>query len=184
VVLIVVGGMVLAFLAVVSSRRLSMALLRAVTRLPGLSRLGHKLEEFYESTAALFRPGPLLAATLLSVAAWLCECFGFYLVLGGFPGSHAPLLLAVFIYSATTLGVVVSAGGLGVTEGGMTALLSYTATFTTATAGAATLIIRLCTLWFAVLVGVIALLAFRRRVGLGAELPPELQMTAKPPMRR
>lgn len=171
VVLASVGGMVALFLVVVSSRRLSLALLRLLTRLPGISRLGHKLEEFYESTAVLFRPGPLLASTLLSLAAWACECLGFYLVLGGFAGtSSAPLLLAFFIYSATTLGGVVSPGGLGVTDGSMTALLSYTTAFTAATAGAATLLIRLCTLWFAVLVGVVALLVFRKRVGLAGEI--------------
>jgi glycosyltransferase 2 family protein len=174
-VLLAVSGLLLAFLLVVSSRRASLALLGLFARLPGLSRFGHKLEEFYESTAALFRPGPLLLATALSTAAWFCECFGFYLVLGGFPDSTPQLLLAVFIYSATTLGGVVAPGGLGVTDGSMTALLSYTAAFTVATAGAATLIIRLCTLWFAVLVGVVALLLFRRRVGLGADLPQAIQ---------
>ena len=175
-VLYIVGGLLLGFLIVVSSRRLSLAILRQICRLPGLTRVAHKLEEFYESTHTLFRPGPLAAATALSVAAWFCECLGFFIVLGGFPGSGAvPLLLAVFIYSATTRDGVVTPCGLGVTDGGMTALLSYTAGRSAAAAGAATLVIRLCTLWFAVLVGVLALLIFRRRVGLGDELPPELK---------
>jgi uncharacterized protein (TIRG00374 family) len=177
-VLLAVGGLILLFLVVVSSRRLSMALLHLIARLPGLARLGHKLEEFYEATAALFRPGPLALATLLGLAAWLCECVGFHLVIGGFPGARAPLLLAVFIYSATTLGGVVTPGGIGITDGSMTALLSYAAALTAATAGAATLIIRLCTLWFAVVVGVIALLIFRRRVGLSADIAAELQQGA------
>jgi uncharacterized protein (TIRG00374 family) len=177
-VLLGVSGLVVAFLVVISSRRLSMAILRLITRLPGLSRVGNKLEEFYESTAALFQLTPLFLSTLLSVAAWFCECLGFSLVLGGFPGTTVPLLLAVFIYSATTLGGVVTPGGLGVTDGGMTALLSYTASLTAAAAGAATLIIRLCTLWFAVIVGVVALLVFRRRVGLSDELPGELDRSS------
>ncbi len=172
-VLIIISVMVLAFLVVVSSRRLSLAVLGLVVKLPGLKRLGGKLEEFYESTAVLFRPGPLLKATLLSVAAWFCECLGFYLVLGGFPDSSAPLLLAIFIYSATTLGGVATPGGLGVTDAGMTAFLRHTASFTVATAGAATLLIRLCTLWFAVVVGVIALLIFRNKVGLAENLDVE-----------
>lgn len=174
-VLFGVGGLVALFLVVVSSRRLSAAVLALIRRLPGLSRLGSKLEEFYEATAALFRPGPLCLATMLGVAAWCCECLGFFVVVGGFPATHAPLLLAVFIYSATTLGGVVTPGGIGITDGGMTALLSFAASLTAATAGAATLIIRLCTLWFAVLVGVVALLIFRRRVGLGADLAAELR---------
>jgi glycosyltransferase 2 family protein len=178
-VLVGVGGLVAAFLVVVSSRRLSMAVLRLIARLPGLARLGSKLEEFYDATAALFRPGPLALATLLGIAAWCCECTGFFLVVRGFPGTSAPLLLCVFIYSATTLGGVVTPGGIGVTDGGMTALLSYAAAFTAATAGAATLIIRLCTLWFAVVVGVIALLIFARRVGLAGDVAAELSKARK-----
>jgi uncharacterized protein (TIRG00374 family) len=164
----VVGGLVAAFVVVVSSRRLCLWTIGLVARLPRLGRLGPKLREFYESTALLFRPLPLLAATVLSVAAWLCECVGFHLVLGGLAVS-VPLLLSVFIYSATTIGGLPTPGGLGLTEGGMTALLRYAAGADKGIAGAATLIIRLCTLWFAVIVGVVALVIFRRAVGLAAD---------------
>ncbi|MCB9558639.1 MAG: flippase-like domain-containing protein [Deltaproteobacteria bacterium] len=163
---LIVGCSVLLFIVVVGQRRLSLGLLHLIARLPGLSGFSHKLEEFYESTHRLFRPGPLLVAALLSVAAWACECAGFCLVLGGFPSTVVGLLLATFIYSATTIGGLPTPGGLGLTEGGMTALLAYTAKIDRHVAGAATLIIRLCTLWFAVIVGVIALFAFRRSVGL------------------
>lgn len=164
----VVGGLVLLFIVVVSSRRLCERALALVARLPRLGRLAPKLRELYESTAALFRPLPLLVAALLSVAAWLCECVGFHLVLGGFAVA-VPLLRSVFIYSATTIGGLPTPGGLGLTEGGMTALLRYGAGATRGIAGAATLLIRLCTLWLAVIVGVIALLVFRRSVGLAAD---------------
>jgi len=170
----IVGGMVLLFLVIVSSRRLSLALIGLLSKLPKIGRLGPKLEEFYEATALLFKPGPLIAASALSLAAWFCECLGFYLVIDGFPGQHAPLLLAVFIYSATTIGGLPAPGGLGLTEGGMATLLRYTANVGSAVAGAATLIIRLCTLWFAVIVGVLALLVFRRSVGLGDEAAVEM----------
>ncbi len=172
-VLAVTGGVILAFVGVVSSRPLSLAILALLARLPGLARLSGKLVEFYESTAALFKLGPLLASTALSVAAWFCECLGFYLILGGFPETQPQVLLATFIYCTMTLAGVVSPGGLGVTDGGMALLLKQTAAFSTARAAAATLLIRLCTLWFAVLVGVIALLVFRSKVGLSGELPEQ-----------
>lgn len=174
-VLIAVSSLLLIFLGVISSRTLSMALLRLFTRLPGLSKIGHKLEEFYESMATLFKPVPLFWATVLSLLAWFCECYGFYLVLGGFPNTTIALLLAVFIYSATTLGGLPTPGGLGLTDGGMTALLRYAGEVKIGTAGAATLLIRLCTLWFAVLVGVIALLIFRKTVGLTDSAVEELK---------
>jgi len=54
-------------------------------------------------------------------------------------------------------------GGLGVQEGGMVALLVQTAQGVGgATAAAATFITRLCTLWFAVAVGLVALSLGRR----------------------
>jgi len=173
-VLYAAGAVIAGFLVVVSSRTLSTGVIRLVGKLPRLGKVQAKLEEFYESTWALFRPGPLALATALSVASWACEAVGFYLVLGGFDVQRAPLLLATFIYSATTLGGVVTPGGLGVTDGSMAALLNLTAGFPKATAGAATLIIRLCTLWFAVVVGVVALLVFRRRVGLSDDMAQEL----------
>jgi hypothetical protein len=40
-------------------------------------------------------------------------------------------------------------------------------------------VIRLCTLWFAVLVGVIALLIFRRRVGLAEDIDRQLEDAQK-----
>lgn len=170
----VVGGGVLLFLVVVSSRRLCLWVIALVARLPRIGRLAPKAREFYDSTAALFAPLPLLAASALSLAAWFCECLGFHLVLGGL-GVAPPLLLSVFIYSATTIGGLPTPGGLGLTEGGMTALLRYTAGASKGVAGAATLLIRLCTLWFAVLVGVAALLIFRRRVGLAADAADEMR---------
>jgi uncharacterized protein (TIRG00374 family) len=172
---VIVGGAVLLFVVVVSSRRLSLRLIDAFAALPRMGRFAPKLREFYESTAILFRPGPLCWATLLSLLAWLAECLGFYLVIGGFPPPHAPLLLAVFIYSATTIGGLPTPGGLGLTESGMAALLRYTAKVETATAAAATLIIRLCTLWFAVIVGVAALLIFGRVVGIATDAAAEIR---------
>jgi uncharacterized protein (TIRG00374 family) len=175
VLLLIVAGLISLFLIVISSRRLSLPLLRLIARLPGLSRQGHKLEEFYESLAALFHPGPLALASTLSLVAWVCECLGFHLVLAGFPGASVAPLLSIFIYSATTLGGLPSPGGLGLTDGGMTALLSVAGKVPKGTAGAATLIIRLCTLWFAVIVGVLALLIFRRTVGLSDQVAAELE---------
>lgn len=173
--MIVTGAAIAAFVVVVNVRSLCMGIIGLLTRLPVLGRVGHKLEQLYDSTATLFRVAPLLASTALSVGAWFCECLGFYLVLGGFPDTNPSVLLATVIYSSMTLGGVVSPGGLGVTDGGMALLLNRTAAFSPARSGAATLIIRLCTLWFAVLVGVVALLVFRKRVGLSDDAVDQLR---------
>jgi uncharacterized membrane protein YbhN (UPF0104 family) len=156
-------------LAVASSRRATVGLLRAASRLPLAGGLAARAETLHASIAALLRPVPLLWTTLLSAAAWFCECLGFWLVVGGFAGTQVSLHLATFIYAAMTIAGALSflPGGLGVTEGGMILLLARAARGVgDSVAGAATFVTRLCTLWFAVVVGFVALLVHRRLTGV------------------
>ena len=82
------------------------------------------------------------------------------------PGSlSASVGSATLIYSLTTIAGALSflPGGLGVTEGAMTVALVHEH-IGKATAVAATLLTRLATLWFAVLLGVAFLEIARRRI--------------------
>jgi glycosyltransferase 2 family protein len=164
-----IGG----FLVVVSWRRLALWLLRAFAHLPLVGRISHKLEEAYDSMATLVRPAPLAVAGALSSVAWFFECVALYVVIGGFPGAHATLRISTFIYSSMTIAGALSflPGGLGVTEAGMTGLLVHLGHgIDEAVAVGATFITRACTLWFAVLVGCIALAWLRRLTGIRADL--------------
>ena len=128
-----------------------------------LSGITHKIEEAYESTYKLLRPLPLVIATVLSLAAWFCECYAFYLVVKGLV-LKSTLFQATFIYAFATLVGAVSMlpGGLGATEGSMTGLLVVLFHETRHGAVAATLIVRFCTLWYAVLVGGLALIVTQK----------------------
>lgn len=168
--LLIISSLIILFLIIISSKQLSMSILKTLGHLPLLSRISHRLEEFYDHTAAIFRLGPLAIATFLSIASWSCECIGTYLVLKGFANTQVSILLATFIYSATTLGGLPTPGGIGLTDGGMAFLLNSIGQISIGIAGAATLLIRLCTLWFAVLVGSIALLVFRKKIGFGNDI--------------
>ena len=165
----VAAGLVLLFLLVVSSRPLVLALIELAARLPVVGKLAPKLREFYGAMAQLVKPGPLALATVLSIAAWAAECVAFWVVLGGFAGAEASLRLCTFIYAAMTIAGALSflPGGLLVQEGGMVGLLITTAHgVLKPRATAATFVTRLCTLWFAVALGVIALLVVRRRAAV------------------
>ena len=72
--------------------------------------------------------------------------------------AHVSLLRALSIYVAATLVGAISAspGGLVGTEGSMVALLQQIG-IVSGVASAGTLLVRLATLWFAVLVGLVAL---------------------------
>ncbi len=140
-------------------RPLMLAILRAMERLPVLGSRIHSLREFYEAGYRLLQPQPLLFAVALGTVSWLGEGVGFYLILLGLglPASAATLSSAVFILAVSTLVGSVSAlpGGVGAAEASITGLLLLTVTADSATAGAATLLIRLATLWFGVALGLI-----------------------------
>ncbi|MCX7840409.1 MAG: lysylphosphatidylglycerol synthase domain-containing protein, partial [Anaerolineae bacterium] len=70
------------------------------------------------------------------------------------------LLAAMFIYAGASLfgAATFTPGGLGTTEGSMTSLLQLVLGASATLAAAATLLVRVCTLWFAVGLGVLALL--------------------------
>lgn len=164
-------GIGLLVLSVESIAKLALGILG---KLPGVRRVAPKLHEFYDSTRALLRPGPLLVAVPLSTLSWFFECLGFQIVVNGFPGASVDLQAATFIYAAMTIAGALSflPGGLGVTEAGMLALLGKLGTGTgRSVSAAATFVTRVCTLWFAVVVGLVALVVFARRARIKVRIP-------------
>ena len=99
------------------------------------------------------RLGMLLLATSLSLIAWAAEALAFYWVLG-WMGAEVSLAFAIFVYSLSMLAGALSfmPGGLGGAEGAMVTLLVWNG-MPASDAIAATLVIRLATLWFAVAIG-------------------------------
>jgi glycosyltransferase 2 family protein len=136
-----------------------------VERIPWFRKLGHKLREAYDALLDMTRPMPLLVGTALAFVAWGLECGSLYAIVHGFEGVHMTWDAAVFAYSASTIAgaVAMMPGGLGVTEVGMTALLQTLGgpAMRPAVATASTILVRLATLWFAVVIGVVALGIYR-----------------------
>jgi glycosyltransferase 2 family protein len=171
---IVVGsGIVIALgLVVLAWPALAHRIGELVTRPERLARYRGRVRELVDGLTALSRPTTLVWLTALSSAAWLCECIGFALVVDAFPGADVPFGLATLIYAATTIAGALSflPGGIGVTEGAMTLLLVQGSHgVDQPTAAAATIVIRLATLWFAVALGLVAMAVVRRREAI---LPP------------
>lgn len=96
--------------------------------------------------------------TCLSLVAWAAEAWAFHLILESL-GYQVPIAIAVFIYAVSMLAGALSfmPGGLGGAEAMMIALLIWQ-DVPAGPAMAATVVIRLATLWFAVLIGLLALL--------------------------
>ena len=166
--LAIVAGSVIAFgLVLLVWQRPTRALIDLATSPARLRKLRSPLHETLRGLASLCRPVPLAIATVIAIPAWGCECAGFALICNAFPGVHVGLGLATVIYAGTTIAGALSflPGGLGVTEGAMTlALVEGASKLDPSTAVAATLLTRLATLWFAVLIGLGFLALARRRI--------------------
>jgi uncharacterized protein (TIRG00374 family) len=185
------GGLVLVLLLVVQSRRLSLGIIQLSARLPGrFGTMAPKLEAAYESLAVMLKPQNLIIPSLLSTCAWMLECLALWVILGGF-GEHTPVPLAMFFYATSTLAgaIVPSPGGLGVTEGALMGQMVELGHVAKDNATSATILVRFATLWFAVLVGFVALTVLKRRhPGLlagkddaGAAVRPEDEGSDAPP---
>jgi uncharacterized membrane protein YbhN (UPF0104 family) len=159
------AGLVATLLGVIASRRLSLAIIGALERSGGmLGRIGPKLHESYESLSTMLRPSNLALPTLLSIVAWGFECLALWVILRGF-GETTSVPLCVFFYATSTLAgaLVPVPGGLGVTEGALQEQMMTLGHVDKGTSTAAMILVRFATLWFAVLVGFLALSLLKRR---------------------
>lgn len=155
----------LAVILIIQNRQLSLTLLGFGERMPIISRIAHLIRTFYESSYTLFQWRPLLLAILIGLISWSGECGALFFV---YAGLGITISVDLFIKSMFILAIsslVGSAsglpGGLGTADGSMLGLTRLLITPSRAIAGAATLLIRLCTLWFGLGLGVIALVLFR-----------------------
>jgi uncharacterized protein (TIRG00374 family) len=168
-------GLVLALLVVVQNRKLSRSLIQLSARLPGrFGKMTPKLEAAYESLAVMLQPKNLVLPTILSACAWMLECLALWVILGGF-GEGTSVPLATFFYATSTLAgaIVPVPGGLGVTESALMGQMIELGHVQQDNATAAMILVRFATLWFAVIVGFVALsLMKRRHPGLLAKNAP------------
>ena len=159
-VLLISAGITVAVIVIVGTRRIAQPLLTFIGMLPFLKRFADKAAEAYESMYQLIRLRRLVPAVGLSVVSWFCECIAFYVVLEALDITRfASFGDAVFIYAFSTLAgaITMMPGGIGLTEVSLTGLLlKLTQCTDKSAAAAATIVIRLCTLWFAVAVGIVA----------------------------
>lgn len=174
----VIGALLLvaAGVVVLGSPRLFGALLDLCAKLPLVGKLADKARGMVESAAVLLQLRYLLLLSAISVVGWGLECVGYWLILRGFAGVEASLLLCTFLWSATTLIGALSflPGGLGATEASLGVLVvRFAVGVSQPIAVASTLLIRACTLWYGELVGAAALGLFMR--------DPQLRAAAREP---
>jgi uncharacterized membrane protein YbhN (UPF0104 family) len=152
------------------------AALGALGRRRRLARVAPRLAKAYDSLRVVASPRALAIPVLLSLLGWGLEGVALHLLLQGF-GQHPALPFSIFFYATATLAgaLVPVPGGLGVTEAVIHEQLVHVAGAPEDVATACMLLIRLATLWWAVLVGFVALGWLR------LEFPQELAARAPAP---
>jgi len=160
-------------IAVLRSKRLSLLAERVLLKLPLLDRLAPHLEGFHASSNELLAARPLLVGTVISFLSWGLECLAVYLCAVGL-SADVSFLLVVFVFATSSLIGVLSMlpGGIGAVEAGLAVQFRVLAGLSDGLAGALTLVIRLATLWFATLVGIVGLFAVRALLG-NASITPD-----------
>ena len=129
----------------------------AALRLP-LPRRLERLRAARDTALALHTPGLLAAMSAVATVAWACEAGAAILCVKGL-GLDVAAASAAVAYALGNLAGSLSLlpGGLGVAETSMTGLLRALSGTSAAGAAAATVLIRIATLWYAVAVGLVAL---------------------------
>lgn len=116
-------------------------------------RLFARIRRAAASLSAFTRVRPVLIATVTGLIGWFAEGYAFYLLLD-WMGAEIGLWqsMAIFIFATLAGGLTGAPGGLGGAEAAMVALLALEGV-PLEIAVPATLVIRLTTLWFAILIG-------------------------------
>jgi len=182
---VVVAVGVVLFVAVSRHRPTAMRILHLGDRIPVVKRFVPQLEEFYESTYVLMSPRAVILMGALSTFSWFFEVLGFYFTFVGLGQPHSAelLLQAAFILPIATLAsaVLMTPGGLGVAEGALVTLSVALVGIMRSEAAVATFIIRFGTLWFGVIVGLIAFAILSRRLSLDEEPETPAPVAAESP---
>jgi uncharacterized protein (TIRG00374 family) len=161
----IVAAFFVLLIFIISNKKIAIPLINFSEKIPFLKKYIHHLHSAYESSYQLLKIKPLVLMTMLSLISWGFECFGYYLILQNFDVEFG-LLWASFSYGFSTIVGAISMlpGGLGLTEGSLTFLL-VEKNVPVDVSVATTFIVRVVTLWFAVLVGIVSLSFYQKRFG-------------------
>jgi len=160
------GAVLIILVFIIASRKISHAIIGFMERLKFISKISHKVHEAYDSIYQMVRFKELMVTIVLSIFAWSFECFSFYLVINGFgieSFPHINIFVATFVYGFATIvgAATMLPGGLGATDASITGLLVLLS-IPKSVSVASTLIIRAATLWFAVVVGIAAVMFYQK----------------------
>jgi uncharacterized protein (TIRG00374 family) len=149
-------------IVLLSSKRFFLKFSKILKKIPVVKRYMRYIGDIYKNSRQLLSPKVLTISTLMSVVSWFFECLAFYILLQAL-GAPLPLLAVTFIFSFSSIfgSILFVPGGLGVAEGSFVGLLLLSG-LTIELATLSTILIRLFTLFWGILIGLICLLIVNR----------------------
>lgn len=150
------------FFILIQRRSLITRLIDWVTKPQKLVRFRGSLHHFYNQTLFLMRFRVLGFSFIISLVAWLLEAISLFIIIKAF-SVDVSFFASMLTFSLGTLAGAISMipGGLGAAEASITGLLMYFGV-TGSLAVTISLIIRFVTLWFGVILGIIAFVVKRK----------------------
>jgi glycosyltransferase 2 family protein len=166
--LLVVAALAAVAVGLIQARPLVHWILRALEARPRARRAAELIETAYDSARELLTWRRLVLAVGVGMLSWGGECLALYVILLGLGAQPSLELLNQSTFALAAGSLVGSAsllpGGIGAAEGTVAAVLDLVARQPRDVAAAATLLIRVCTLWFGVALGAVSLVALARRL--------------------
>jgi glycosyltransferase 2 family protein len=170
IALLLVAAVAVAAVAMIQARPLVHGVLRLLETRQRARRAAKLIETAYDSARELLTWRRLALSVGVGVLSWGGECLALYVILLGLGAAPSLELVNQSTFALAAGSLVGSAsllpGGIGAAEGTVAAVLDLVAHQPRDVAAAATLLIRVCTLWFGVALGAVSLLTLARRVGL------------------
>jgi uncharacterized protein (TIRG00374 family) len=165
---LMLGGVVFIAAIVLSQKTFYQKILKRFTSIGPMKRFQDSIDDIENTMTQTLGPKPLVLSTIISIPGWFMECLELWLLLSLLTGPELPtlaipslilLLQATFVHATASIIGAVSflPGGVGTYEITSIALITFLLGIPAYLASAATILIRVVTLWFSVIVGFVAL---------------------------
>ena len=150
--------------SVLTNKKLFFKFYKIFLKIPIIKNYMRYVKHIHKTSKILLSFKSLTFATTISVFSWFLECLAFYILLYSL-GYPIPLLSAVFIFSFSSIfgSALFFPGGLGAAESSFVLLLLLSGISITI-ASLSTILIRLCTLFFGVFLGIVSLLIINKLI--------------------
>lgn len=158
----------LLLLTTMKSRSVARFISDVVERIPLVRRVVPQVDEFTDAAGALLTWRSIPVMSLVAAGSWALEALAYVMVLRGFGIEWSAEVLdrATFTWAVATLagGLLLTPGGLGVLEGGVTGIsVTLIEALDRGTATAAALVARVATLWIPAAIGAACAIWLSRR---------------------